>query len=100
MPLLKKKSHKLLEPAKDLEPHELVYQVRLTKEIFRDYQYPSSIAVVIYGLERRDYFLTYVLNICCFILEQLLFRLSFNGMVVHACQCTCRVRTICLLNIK
>ncbi|KAL1196330.1 Homeobox-DDT domain protein RLT2 [Cardamine amara subsp. amara] len=38
MPLLKKKSHKLLEPPEDLEPNELVYQVRLTKEIFRDYQ--------------------------------------------------------------
>ncbi|KAL9278884.1 putative transcription factor & chromatin remodeling DDT family [Arabidopsis thaliana] len=38
MPLLKKKSHKLLEPPKNLEPQELVYQVRLTNEIFRDYQ--------------------------------------------------------------
>ncbi|KAF8045543.1 hypothetical protein N665_4732s0002 [Sinapis alba] len=38
MPLLKKKSHKLLEPPNVLEPRELVYQVRLTKEIFRDYQ--------------------------------------------------------------
>ncbi|KAJ0266073.1 Uncharacterized protein HA466_0001320 [Hirschfeldia incana] len=38
MPLLKKKPHKLLEPPKNLQPHELVYQVRLTKEIFRDYQ--------------------------------------------------------------
>ncbi|XP_010546291.1 PREDICTED: DDT domain-containing protein DDB_G0282237 isoform X1 [Tarenaya hassleriana] len=38
MPLLKKKPHKLLEPPKDLESNELVYQVRLTKEIFRDYQ--------------------------------------------------------------
>lgn len=40
MPLLKKKSHKLLEPPNGLEPREAVYQVRLTKEIFRDYQYP------------------------------------------------------------
>ncbi|XP_010491512.1 PREDICTED: DDT domain-containing protein DDB_G0282237-like isoform X2 [Camelina sativa] len=38
MPLLKKKSHRLLEPPNNLEPQELVYQVRLTKEIFRDYQ--------------------------------------------------------------
>ncbi|XP_009122481.1 DDT domain-containing protein DDB_G0282237 [Brassica rapa] len=38
MPLLKKKPHKLLEPPKNLQPQELVYQVRLTKEIFRDYQ--------------------------------------------------------------
>ncbi|KAF8081690.1 hypothetical protein N665_0870s0012 [Sinapis alba] len=38
MPLLKKKSHKLLDPPNGLEPRELVYQVRLTNEIFRDYQ--------------------------------------------------------------
>ncbi|KAF2292107.1 hypothetical protein GH714_011842 [Hevea brasiliensis] len=38
MPLLKKKPFTLLEPPKDLKPHELVYQVRFTKEIFRDYQ--------------------------------------------------------------
>ncbi|CAF2119013.1 unnamed protein product [Brassica napus] len=38
MPLLKKKPHKLLDPPNGLEPRELVYQVRLTKEIFRDYQ--------------------------------------------------------------
>ncbi|WZZ37975.1 hypothetical protein YC2023_034234 [Brassica napus] len=42
MPLLKKKPHRLLEPPNGLEPRDLVYQVRLTKEIFRDYQYPSS----------------------------------------------------------
>jgi hypothetical protein len=41
MPLLKKKPFTLLEPPKDLEPNELVYQVRFTKEIFRDYVYPS-----------------------------------------------------------
>eukprot|EP00258_Populus_trichocarpa_P039670 XP_024455689.1 DDT domain-containing protein DDB_G0282237 isoform X3 [Populus trichocarpa] len=38
MPLLKKKPFTLLEPPKDLEPNELVYQVRFTKEIFRDYE--------------------------------------------------------------
>ncbi|KAH0887956.1 hypothetical protein HID58_050385 [Brassica napus] len=38
MPLLKKKPHRLLEPPNGLEPRDLVYQVRLTKEIFRDYQ--------------------------------------------------------------
>ncbi|KAG8640744.1 DDT domain-containing protein DDB_G0282237 isoform X4 [Manihot esculenta] len=38
MPLLKKKPFTLLEPPKDLKPHELVYQVRFTKEIFRNYQ--------------------------------------------------------------
>ena len=41
MPLLKKKAFPLLEPPKDLDPNELVYQVRFTKELFRDYQYPS-----------------------------------------------------------
>lgn len=37
MPLLKRKPFSLAETPKDLEPHELVYQVRFTKEIFRDY---------------------------------------------------------------
>ncbi|XP_062148505.1 uncharacterized protein LOC133857305 isoform X2 [Alnus glutinosa] len=37
MPLLKRKPFSLAEPPKDLEPHELVYQVRFTKEIFQDY---------------------------------------------------------------
>ncbi|XP_031262831.1 DDT domain-containing protein DDB_G0282237-like [Pistacia vera] len=37
MPLLKRKPVALLEPPQDLEPHELVYQVRFTKEIFRNY---------------------------------------------------------------
>ncbi|KAI4343507.1 hypothetical protein L6164_010847 [Bauhinia variegata] len=37
MPLLKRKLFVLAEPPKDLETHELVYQVRFTKEIFRDY---------------------------------------------------------------
>lgn len=37
MPLLKRKSFSLVEPPQDLEPHELVYQVRFTKEIFRNY---------------------------------------------------------------
>ena len=37
MPLLKRKPFTLAEPPKDLKPHELVYQVRYTKEIFRVY---------------------------------------------------------------
>ncbi|KAL5566356.1 hypothetical protein UlMin_029520 [Ulmus minor] len=37
MPLLKRTPFSLAEPPKDLEPHELVYQIRFTKEIFRDY---------------------------------------------------------------
>ncbi|KAF7840185.1 DDT domain-containing protein [Senna tora] len=37
MPLLKRKPFPLAELPKDLEPHEPVYQVRFTKEIFRDY---------------------------------------------------------------
>jgi hypothetical protein len=43
MPLLKKKPFSLAKPPKDLDPRELVYQVRFTKEIFRDYQYPLFI---------------------------------------------------------
>ncbi|KAI5383965.1 uncharacterized protein LOC127105514 [Lathyrus oleraceus] len=37
MPLLKKKPFALTEPPQDLKPEEHVYQVRFTKEIFRDY---------------------------------------------------------------
>ncbi|XP_065874127.1 uncharacterized protein [Euphorbia lathyris] len=38
MPLLKKTPFTLREPPKDLKPDEIVYQVRFTKEIFRNYQ--------------------------------------------------------------
>ncbi|TYI30989.1 hypothetical protein ES332_A05G422800v1 [Gossypium tomentosum] len=38
MPLFKRKPFDLAKPPEDLEPSELVYQVRFTKEIFRDYQ--------------------------------------------------------------
>ncbi|KAJ1279519.1 hypothetical protein BS78_04G162500 [Paspalum vaginatum] len=38
MPLLNKKPFSLLEPPKDLDPKEKVFQIRFTKEIFRDYQ--------------------------------------------------------------
>ncbi|GAB4836109.1 hypothetical protein Ancab_001026 [Ancistrocladus abbreviatus] len=38
MPLLKRTPFKLLEPPNGVEPQELVFQVRFTKEIFRDYQ--------------------------------------------------------------
>lgn len=40
MPLLKRKPFPLAELPDDLESNELVYQVRTTKEIFRDYGYP------------------------------------------------------------
>jgi hypothetical protein len=42
MPLLKRKPFSLLEPLNDLDPKEKIFQVRFTKEIFRDYQYPFS----------------------------------------------------------
>ncbi|CAM0945664.1 unnamed protein product [Alopecurus aequalis] len=38
MPLFKKKPFSLLEPPKDLDPEEKVFQIRFTKEIFLDYQ--------------------------------------------------------------
>ncbi|KAK2384943.1 hypothetical protein P8452_39748 [Trifolium repens] len=38
MPLLRRKPFALTEPPQDLKPDEHVYQVRFTKEIFRDYQ--------------------------------------------------------------
>ena len=41
MPLFKRKPFGLAEPPEDLEPYELVYHVRFTEEIFRDYQYPK-----------------------------------------------------------
>ncbi|KAK4353537.1 hypothetical protein RND71_025731 [Anisodus tanguticus] len=37
MPLYKRKPFALVEKPKDLKPNELVFQVRFTKEIFRDY---------------------------------------------------------------
>ncbi|XP_038900334.1 DDT domain-containing protein DDB_G0282237 isoform X2 [Benincasa hispida] len=44
MPLLKRKPFPLADSPKDLEDHELVYQVRFTKEIFRNYnEYLSRI---------------------------------------------------------
>ncbi|XP_073099470.1 uncharacterized protein [Elaeis guineensis] len=38
MPLYKRKPFNLAEPPQELDPNELVFQVRFTKEIFRDYQ--------------------------------------------------------------
>ncbi|KAM0895186.1 hypothetical protein ACQ4PT_023998 [Festuca glaucescens] len=38
MPLLNKKPFSLLEPPKDLDPEQTVFQIRFTKEIFLDYQ--------------------------------------------------------------
>lgn len=37
MPLFKRKPFALVEKPKDLKPNELVFQIRFTKEIFRDY---------------------------------------------------------------
>ncbi|XP_062083725.1 uncharacterized protein LOC133790203 [Humulus lupulus] len=37
MPLLKRTPFSLAESPKDLEPKELIFQIRFTKEIFRDY---------------------------------------------------------------
>jgi len=49
MPLLRRKPFSLAEPPEELKPDEPVYQIRFTKEIFRDYPYPisSSIALVL-----------------------------------------------------
>lgn len=46
MPLLKRKPFSLAKPPEDLESSELVYQVRFTKEIYRDYLYPSFLVLV------------------------------------------------------
>lgn len=42
MPLFKRTAFFLLDPPKDLDPKEKVFQVRFTKEIFRDYKYPLA----------------------------------------------------------
>ena len=41
MPLLKRKPYVLSEPPTDLKPRQHVYQIRFTREIFRDYEYPD-----------------------------------------------------------
>ncbi|TKW04497.1 hypothetical protein SEVIR_7G113400v4 [Setaria viridis] len=38
MPLLRRSTFSLLEPPDNLDPNEEVFQIRFTKEIFRDYQ--------------------------------------------------------------
>ncbi|XP_006647375.1 DDT domain-containing protein DDB_G0282237-like [Oryza brachyantha] len=38
MPLFKRKPFSLLEPPKDIDPKEKVFQIRFTREIFREYQ--------------------------------------------------------------
>ncbi|GJN21326.1 hypothetical protein PR202_gb08792 [Eleusine coracana subsp. coracana] len=48
MPLLKRKPFSLLEPPKDLDPKEKIFQIRFTKEIFRDYQYPFCMTILEY----------------------------------------------------
>lgn len=42
MPLFKRKPYVLRKPPKDLLADEDVFQVRFTKEVFRDYTYPPS----------------------------------------------------------
>jgi hypothetical protein len=46
MPLFKRTPFFLLDPPKDLDPKEKVFEVRFTKEIFRDYQYPLTYIAV------------------------------------------------------
>jgi hypothetical protein len=40
MPLYKRQLYTLMKPPKDLKLDEQVFQVRFSKEIFREYQYP------------------------------------------------------------
>ncbi|GJN02877.1 hypothetical protein PR202_ga20266 [Eleusine coracana subsp. coracana] len=42
MPLLKRSPFSLLEPPKNLDPNEKVFQISFTREIFRGYQYPFA----------------------------------------------------------
>lgn len=65
MPFLKRKPFPLAEPPEDLEPRELVFQVRFTKEIFRDYQYPFSVLFESCWFLLFDFFLSAVMSLSC-----------------------------------
>lgn len=54
MPLHKKRPFPLVEARQNLDPGELVYQIRFTKEILLDYKYPLILILlywVIYLME-------------------------------------------------
>jgi hypothetical protein len=59
MPLFNRKPFSLLEPPKDLDSKEKVFQIRFTKEIFRDYQYPLCVTLLQANL------LLFVQKHCC-----------------------------------
>lgn len=49
MPLLKRKPFSVLETPDDLKPEEMVFQIRFTKEIFRDYRYIDTNVFLLFG---------------------------------------------------
>ena len=58
MPLFKRKPYLLRKPPKDLLPDEDVFQVRFTKEVFRDYTYPRFgffLLVLVSGFRGRPF---------------------------------------------
>lgn len=66
MPLYKRKPFTLSENPNDLMPQELVFQVRFTKEIFRDYRYKnhdfsSSSFLFIYFIYLIDWFIVFII---------------------------------------
>lgn len=68
MPLFKRKPYVLRKPPKDLLRDEDVFQVRFTKEVFRDYKYPPFrlLFFVPLGLGLCSFFflLSYYLVVC------------------------------------
>jgi hypothetical protein len=64
MPLYKRKLYTLMKPPKDLKLDEQVFQVRFTKEIFRQYQYPPPPPPSFPPLDCR-FFLFFFFFFCC-----------------------------------
>ncbi|CAM6033742.1 unnamed protein product [Sphagnum compactum] len=100
MPLLKRRPYTVMKPPKDLKPNEEVFQVRFTKEIFRDYQdYLSCM-----NLYRRRVWTCKVSGKSNLTYEEAVvserkatekvqqFPKEFMGPVLHLVQFSCRLR--------
>ncbi|CAM6024856.1 unnamed protein product [Sphagnum balticum] len=100
MPLLKRRAYTVMKPPKDLKPNEEVFQVRFTKEIFRDYQdYLSCM-----NLYRRRVWTCKVSGKSNLTYEEAVvserkatekvqqFPKEFMGPVLHLVQFSCRLR--------
>ncbi|WOK97380.1 DDT domain-containing protein [Canna indica] len=97
MPLYKRRTFSLLESPKDLDAHDFVFQIRFTKEIFRDYEYPllqcflthfcfdnaSSLAIFLNLVYNADLNLTF-----CSIFREYLKRLNLYRQRLWTCKVT------------